>query len=72
MRFIRAAAAEVVGLFVGDWAQTLVSIAILALGWLVLSRFHAPGLAFAVAVALAVQLIYATMLEARRRIRRGD
>jgi hypothetical protein len=71
MRFLRAAAAEVVGLFVGDWAQTLVSIAILALGWFLLSRFNITGLGFMVALALAVQLVYATTLEARARDRRG-
>jgi hypothetical protein len=70
MRFIRGAASEVIGLFVGDWAQTLVSIAILALGWLVLSRLHADALAFALAVALALQLVYATTLEARNQTRR--
>ena len=69
MRFLRAAAAEVVGLFVGDWAQTLVSVVILALGWLLLSRVHLEGLAFLVAVGLAAQLVYATTLEARRRAR---
>ena len=53
MRFIRAAASEVIGLFVGDWAQTLVSIAILAVGWFLLSRFHVYGLAFVLAIALA-------------------
>jgi hypothetical protein len=72
MRFLRAAAAEVVGLFVGDWAQTLVSVAILALGWLVLSRVHLEGLAFVVAVGLAAQLVYATTLEARQHARRGS
>ena len=71
MRFLRAAGSEVLGLFVGDWAQTLVSIAILALGWFLLSRFNASGLGFAVALALAVQLVYATTLEARTRDRRG-
>jgi hypothetical protein len=69
MRFLRGAAAEVVGLFVGDWAQTLVSVAILALGWLALSRIHLEGLAFVVVVGLAAQLIYATTLEARQRAR---
>lgn len=71
MRFVRAAAAEVIGLFVGDWAQTLVSVAILALGWFVLSHIHADGLAFVLVVALAVQLVYATTVEARERVRRG-
>jgi hypothetical protein len=72
VKFLRAAGAEVVGLFVGDWAQTLLSIAILALGWFALSRSHVAGLAFVVAVALAIQLVYATTLEARRRRRGGQ
>jgi hypothetical protein len=71
VRFIRAAAAEVIGLFVGDWAQTLVSVAILALGWFALSHIHVNGLAFVVVVALAAQLVYATMVEARERGRRA-
>ena len=71
MRFIRAAAARIVGLFVGDWVQTGVSVAILALGWLIVSRVEIDGLAFVVALALAGQLVYATTLEARARDRRG-
>ena len=66
MRFIRSAVSEVIGLFVGDWAQTAVSVGILAVGWLLLSRAHVVGLGFVVVVALAAQLIYATMLEARQ------
>jgi hypothetical protein len=66
VRFIRAAVDEVVGLFVGDWTQTGVSVAILALGWLALSRLHITGLAFILCVALAVQLVVATAAEARR------
>ena len=57
---------EVVGLFVGDWMQTFISVAILALGWLALPHVHLYGLAFALAIALAVQLILATAAEARR------
>jgi hypothetical protein len=71
MRFMRAAAAEVIGLFVGDWAQTAVSIGILGVGWFVLSRVHVDGIAFLIAIALAAQIVYATMLEARERARRG-
>ena len=71
MKFIRAAVSEVIGLFVGDWAQTLVSVAILALAWFLLGRFHVDGLAFVIAIALAVQIVYATTLEARVRDRRG-
>ena len=71
MKFLRAAGAEIIGLFVGDWIQTGVSVAILAWGWLLLSRVHIDGLAFVIAVALAAQLVYATTLEARQGARRG-
>ena len=71
MSFLRAAVAEVVGLFVGDWAQTAVSVGILGIGWLALSRFHTTGIAFLIPVALAAQIVYATTLEARQRARRG-
>ena len=67
MTFLKAAASEVIGLFVGDWTQTIVSIVILAAGWLVVRRIHQIGIGFIVAVALAAQLVIATRLEARRR-----
>jgi hypothetical protein len=70
MSFLRAAVAEVIGLFVGDWAQTAVSVGILAIGWFLLSRFHMAGIAFLIPVALAAQIVYATTLEARQRARR--
>jgi len=66
VRFLRAAVDEVVGLFVGDWVQTMVSVGILGLGWLALSRLHILGLAFVLCIALAVQLVLATAAEARR------
>jgi len=71
VRFLRAAASEVIGLFVGDWAQTIVSVGILGIGWFVLSRVHAGGIAFLIAIALAAQLVYATTLEARQTARRN-
>lgn len=71
MRFLRAAVAEVIGLFVGDWAQTAVSVGILGIGWFVLSRVHVAGIAFLIAIALAVQIVYATTLEARQRAGRS-
>ncbi|HEV2217158.1 MAG TPA: hypothetical protein VGV88_06255 [Candidatus Dormibacteraeota bacterium] len=67
MRWLRAAASEVIGLFVGDWFQTGVSVAILAGGWLALPRLHVAGVAFALAIALAAQLVLATAAEARRK-----
>jgi hypothetical protein len=71
VRFLRAAVAEVIGLFVGDWAQTAVSVGILGIGWFVLSRVHVAGLAFVIALALAAQIVYATTLEARQRAGRS-
>jgi hypothetical protein len=71
VRFLRAAAAEVIGLFVGDWAQTAVSVGILGIGWFVLSRVHVSGIAFVIAIALAAQIVYATTLEARQRAGRS-
>ena len=71
MKFLRTAGTRVIGLFVGDWVQTGVSVGILALGWFVLSRLQVEGLAFVVALALGAQLVYATTLEARARARHG-
>jgi hypothetical protein len=68
VRFVRAAVRQVIGLFVGEWTQTAISIGILAAGWLVLSRVHVGGLSYVIAIALAAQLIYATTVEARRRV----
>ena len=67
MNWLRAAGSEVIGLFVGDWTQTGVSVAILAAGWLALPRLHVEGVAYVLAFALAVQLILATAAEARRK-----
>jgi hypothetical protein len=69
MRFLRAAVSEVIGLFVGDWAQTAVSVGMLGIGWFVLSRVHVNGIAFVIAIALAAQIVYATTLEAAQRAR---
>ncbi|TME97333.1 MAG: hypothetical protein E6I39_12990 [Chloroflexi bacterium] len=67
MKWLGAAASEVIGLFVGDWVQSGVSVAILAAAWLALPRLHVEGVAYVLAVALAVQLILATAAEARRK-----
>lgn len=66
MKIARAVIDEVVGLFVSDWTQALITIAIIAAGWLAIPRLHVAAVAFALAAALAVQLIFATGAEARR------
>jgi hypothetical protein len=66
VRYVRAAVNEVVGLFVSDWTQALITVVILGLGWLAIARLHLVVLAFALAVALAAQLIFSTGAEARR------
>jgi hypothetical protein len=67
VKFLQAALREVIGLFVGDWAQTAVSVGILGVGWFLLSRVHVNGIAFVIGIALAAQIVYATTLEARQR-----
>ncbi len=66
MKVVRAVVDEVVGLFVSDWTQTAVTVAIIAIAWFLIPRFHFAAIAFALAAALAVQLIVATGAEARR------
>ena len=67
MRWLRAAGAELLGLFVSDWLETLVILVILALGWLVVRAEHQAWLGFVLAGALGLQLIYMTTRETRRR-----
>jgi hypothetical protein len=63
---VRAVVREVIGLFVADWTQALLTLAIIALAWFAIPRLHSALFAFALAVALAVQLIFATGAEAHR------
>lgn len=67
MSWLRAAATEVIGLFVGDWIQSITTVVILAVAWIALPRLHVAGLAYVIALALAAQLIVATNAEARRK-----
>jgi hypothetical protein len=67
MRIVRAVVSEVVGLFVSDWIQALITVVIIGAGWLALPRLHVEVLAFGLAVALGLQLIFSTSAEARRR-----
>ncbi len=65
MNFLRAAAARVFGLFVGDWLQSAVVLVIIAAGWFAVSRFGAAALVVLVAL-LAGQLVWFARAEARR------
>lgn len=68
MRLLRSAASEVIGLFVSDWVQTVVILAIVAAGWLAISVLHITPLAVLVAlvVLLAAQHVWFALAEARR------
>jgi len=68
MRFARGAASELIGLFVADWLQTAVIVAILAAGWYAVAGLHASPLPVlpALVLLLAAQLVWFTLAEARR------
>jgi ABC-type xylose transport system permease subunit len=68
VRFIRSVGSELIGLFVADWLQTAVIIAILAVGWYAIAELHAMPLVVLVAMVLllAAQLVWFVLLEGRR------
>ena len=66
LRRLRAAVAEVLGLFVSDWATTVAALAILGGGWALTQRVHGAGVGFAMAGALAALLVGQALLVARR------
>jgi len=68
MRFARSALSEVVGLFVADWLQSAVIVAILAAGWFAVNRLGAAPLAGLV-LLLAGQMVWFARAEARRATR---
>jgi hypothetical protein len=61
---------EVLGLFVADWAQGLVILAIVGAGWAIVGRLGDAGLVVLVGLVVA-QLIWFARAEARRLRRRG-
>ena len=65
MRFLQAAWSEVIGLFVADWMQSAVIVAILVASWWLVGRVGARGLVPLV-LLLAVQLVWFARAEARR------
>jgi hypothetical protein len=68
VKFLRSAAAQVIGLFVSDWVQTVVILAIVAAGWLAISVLHVTPIAVLVALVLllAAQHVWFALAEARR------
>jgi ABC-type xylose transport system permease subunit len=68
VRFIRSAGSEIIGLFVADWVQTAVIIAIVAAGWYAVSGLHATPLPVLVVLVLllAGQHVWFALAEARR------
>lgn len=65
MSFLRAAIKEVVGLFVSDWVQSGVIVAIVVIGWIAVARFGEPA-AVLLVVLLAAQLIWFAQAAGRR------
>jgi hypothetical protein len=70
MKLARAAIREVIGLFVADWVQSAVIVAILAVGWLAFRRVGGAILLLLV-VLLAGQMVWFARAEARRLAARG-
>jgi hypothetical protein len=58
----------VIGLFVSDWVQTVVILAIVAAGWIAISVLQVMPLAVLIALVLllAAQHIWFALAEARR------
>lgn len=68
MKFLRSAGTELIGLFVADWVQTAVIVAILGVGWYAIAGLHASPIPVLVAlvVLLAGQMVWFAFSEARR------
>ena len=57
MKFARAAVDEVVGLFVSDWIQSAVVLAIIAVGWFAVRQFG-PVALVVVVFLIAAQMVW--------------
>ena len=71
MKFLQSAASRVIGLFVSDWVQTAVIVAIIVAAWYGISGLHATPLPVLVGLVLllAAQLVWFAVAEARREAR---
>ena len=67
MRLIRAAAAEFIGLFVADWAQSIGVLVILGAGYLASHLLPTSISGFGVALLLAAHLMYSASAEGEHR-----
>jgi len=65
INFLRAALRQVIGLFVSDWVQSGVVLAIILVAGFAVSRIGAPGVVVLV-LLLAAQLVWFTRADARR------
>jgi hypothetical protein len=66
VRFVSSAASEVIGLFVSDWVQTAVILAILAAGWFAVLHVTSGVVLVALVLLLAAQHVWFALAEARR------
>lgn len=69
MSFLRAAVRQVVGLFVSDWIQVAVVLAIIAIGWYTVRQVGAVAVVVFV-VLIAAQLVWFARADGLRRSRR--
>lgn len=69
MKFARAAVDTVVGLFVSDWIQSAVVLAIIAAGWFAVARWGPVALVVFV-LLIAAQLVWFARADAIKRSRR--
>jgi hypothetical protein len=67
VKALRAAAAQLVGMFVTDWPQTVVILLILTAGWALAAATHSALAGGVMLLLLGAQLVYFTIAEARRR-----
>lgn len=71
MKFLKSTASRVIGLFVSDWVQTAVIVAMIVAAWYAISGLHATPLPVLVGLVLllAAQLVWFALAEARQAAR---
>ena len=69
MRLARSVVAELVGLFVADWQQTVGILGLIGVSWALVAMTHLAVIGFALGVALMGHLGWITLADAARRLR---